>query len=169
MTDWRVEYRGMALLVPATDSEWHGHFEAARAGRLALRRCAGCGRLRYPPGAACPWCASLASSWEPVSGRGTIHSYEIVVQAIQPGFRDWVPYPVVVVELDEQRGEPTPDEGLRLVTNLVTADFQPEHETRVAIGARVEVCFQPIAPDFALPQFRLSGEPPAGRPWRFPG
>jgi uncharacterized OB-fold protein len=93
----------------------------------------------------------------------------IVVQAIQPGFRDWAPYPVVVVELDEQRGEPTPDDGIRLVTNLVTPDFQPEREERVAIGARVEVCFQPLGPDGALPQFRLSGESPAAPLWQLPG
>jgi uncharacterized OB-fold protein len=92
-----------------------------------------------------------------------------VVQAIQPGFRDWTPYPVVVVELDEQRGVPAPDDGLRLVANLVTADFTPEAEAHAAIGARVEVCFQPVGPDLVLPQFRLSGEPPVGRPWRFPG
>jgi uncharacterized OB-fold protein len=93
----------------------------------------------------------------------------IVVQAIQPGFRDWAPYPVVVVELDEQRGEPTPEEGVRLVTNLVTAEFQPEREEQVAIGARVQACFQPIGPERVLPQFRLSGEPPTAPLWRFPG
>jgi uncharacterized protein len=164
-----VVYRGMALVVPETDSEWHGYFEAAREGRLVVRRCADCRRLRYPPGAGCPWCASLAWTWLTVSGRGTIHSYVIVVQAIQPGFRDWAPYPVVVVELDEQRGEPTPDDGVRLVTNLVTADFTPEREERVAIGARVEVCFQPIGPDSALPQFRLTGEAPATPLWQLPG
>jgi uncharacterized OB-fold protein len=98
-----------------------------------------------------------------------VHSYAIVVQAIQPGFRDWAPYPLVVVELDEQRGEPTPDDGLRLVANLVTPDFRPEQEARVAIGARVEVCFQPVGPDLALPQFRLTREPPAVPLWRLPG
>jgi hypothetical protein len=92
-----------------------------------------------------------------------------VVQAIQPGFRDWAPYPVVVVELDEQRGRPTAEDGLRIVANLVTRELHPEAEPSVAIGARVEVCFQPIAPGFALPQFRLSDEPPSGPTWRFPG
>lgn len=165
----RVEYRGMALIVPETDSEWHGYFEAARQGRLVVRRCGGCGLLRYPPGAGCPWCASPDWTWQAVSGRGTIYSYEIVVQAIQPGFRDWAPYPVVIVELDEQRGVPTPDEGLRLVANLLTDDGAPEAESRVAIGARVQVTFQPIAPDFILPQFRLTDEPAAAPVWRFPG
>jgi hypothetical protein len=161
----RVEYRGMALMVPPTDSEWRGHFEAARERRLVVRRCGDCGLLRYPPGAGCPWCGGGSASWEPVSGRGAIYSYEVVVHAIQPGFRDWAPYPVVIVELDEQRGVPTADDGLRLVANLVTADFRPEPEERVAIGARVEVCFQPIGAEFALPQFRLTDEPPAGRLW----
>jgi uncharacterized OB-fold protein len=165
----RVEYRGMALIVPETDSEWHGYFEAARVHRLVVQRCEGCGLLRYPPGAGCPWCRGPGWRWEPVSGRGTIYAYEIVVHAIQPGFRDWTPYPVVVVELDEQRGVPGPDDGLRLVANLLTPDLVPEAEAHVAIGARVEVCFQPVAPDLVLPQFRLTGEAPAARPWRFPG
>jgi uncharacterized OB-fold protein len=158
----------MALIVLETDSEWHGYFQAAREGRLVIRRCADCQRLRYPPGAGCPWCASLVWTWTPVSGRGTIHSYVVVVQAIQPGFRDWAPYPVVVVELDEQRGEPTPDDGIRIVTNLVTSGFEPEPEERVAIGARVDVCFQPIGAGWTLPQFRLTGEPPAAPLWRMP-
>jgi hypothetical protein len=76
---------------------------------------------------------------------------------------------VVVVELDEQRGEPTPDDGVRLVSNLVAPDFQPEAEARVAIGARGEVCFQPIGPALVLPQFRLTREPSAAPLWQFPG
>ena len=168
MGSLRVEYRGMALIVPEIDSEWHGYFQAAREGRLVLRRCRSCGLLRYPPGVGCPWCQALEWTWQAVSGRGTIYSYEIVVHAIQPGFKEWAPYPIVVVELDEQRETPTPDDGLRLVSNLVTPDFTPEAEARVAIGAGVQVCFQPLASDFALPQFRLSGEPPAGALWRLP-
>src|SRR5437879_1842551 len=100
-----VEYRGMALVIPENDSEWKEYFAAARAHRLLLRACAACGRLRYPPSHGCPWCADLGWTWREVSGRGTIYSYEIVVHAIQPGFRDWAPYPVVLVELAEQRGQ----------------------------------------------------------------
>ena len=160
-----IEYRGMRLIVPENDSEWKGYFEAAAEGRLVIRKCV-CGLTRYPPTHACPWCGDLAWSWQDVSGRGTIHSYEIVVHAIQTGFRDWTPYPVVVVELDEQRGRPTADEALRLVTNLVTPDYTPEREERVAIGKRVRALFQELAPGFALPQFTLSDEPPVGRVWR---
>ena len=161
-----VEFRGMNLIVPDNDSEWREYLKAVREHRLVMRKCAACGLLRYPPNRGCPWCAHLEWTWQEVSGQGTIPSYEIVVQAIQPGFRDWAPYPVVVVELDEQRGRPTPDEGLRMVANLVTPDFTPEWEENVAIGKRVRVLFQDLSPEIALPQFTLTSEPPEGRVWR---
>jgi uncharacterized OB-fold protein len=165
-----VEYRGMMLVVPDNDSEWREHFALARRHhRLFLRACTGCGLLRYPPSHGCPWCRSLGWTWREVSGRGHVYSYEIVCHAIQPGFRDWTPYPVVLVELDEQRGTPTPDDALRIIANLVTADFRPEAESRVAIGQRVRAVFQDLAADFALPQFTLSDEPPEGRVWSLPG
>jgi len=76
---------------------------------------------------------------------------------------------VVLVELDEQRATPTPDQALRIIANLVTPEFRPEAEENVAIGKRVRVAFQDLAPEFALPQFTLTDEPPEGRVWRFPG
>jgi uncharacterized OB-fold protein len=163
-----VEHRGMNLIVPENDSEWREHFALARAHRLMLRACGACSLMRYPPSHGCPWCQALEWSWRQVSGRGTIYSYEIVVHAIQPGFKAWTPYPVVLVELDEQRGVPTEHEGLRLIANLVTPDFRPEAEAQVAIGKRVRVVFQDIGDDFALPQFTLTDEPAPGRVWRLP-
>jgi len=163
----QAQYRGMNLIIPDNDTEWKGYFEAAHEHHLALKRCANCHLLRYPPGAACPWCTSMEWSWQEVSGKGTIYSYEIVMQAIQVGFRDWAPYAVVLVELDEQRGQPTADEGLRLISNLVTDDFRAEQEENVAIGKRVEVTFLDVSPELSLPLFKLSQEPPQGPVWQF--
>lgn len=163
-----VQYRGLTLVIPDNDSEWREYFALARQHRLMLRRCAACGLLRYPPTHACPWCADLGWTWQAVSGRGTIHSYQTVVHAIQPGFRELTPYTVVLVELDEQRGQPTPDEALRIVGNLVTPDLAMEDEAQVAIGRRVRVVFQDLADHLALPQFTLTDEPPDGRVWRLP-
>ena len=164
-----VQYRGMTLVVPDNDSEWKDFYAAARQHRLVMRACQACGLMRYPPSHACPWCMSLDWTWRQVSGRGTIISYEIVVHAIQPGFKDWSPYPVVLVELDEQRGQPTPDEGLRIIANLVQADGRPEVEERVAIGQRAQVTFHDLSGDIALPQFTLADEAAAGPVWRLPG
>ncbi|MBI2160191.1 MAG: OB-fold domain-containing protein [Candidatus Rokubacteria bacterium] len=161
-----VQYRGMTLIVPDNDSEWKEFYEHARAHRLVVRRCTACGLLRYPPTHACPWCMELGWTWQEVSGRGTIYSYEIVVHAIQPGFKELTPYPVVLVELDEQRARPTPDESLRIIGNLVRPDLTPEEDKNVAIGKRVRVMFQDLADHMALPQFTLTDEPPQGRVWR---
>lgn len=161
-----TEYRGMTLVLPDNDSEWREYFAAARQHRLVVRECTECGLVRYPPTHACPWCMELGWRWREVSGRGTIYSYEIVVHAIQPGFKAWAPYPVVLVELDEERGRPTADDALRVVANLVTPEFTPEAEDRVAIGKRVRVLFHDLSEAVALPQFTLSDEPPEGRVWR---
>ena len=165
-----VEYRGMNLMIPENDSEWREHFKLARERhRLMLRKCAKCGLMRYPPSHGCPWCPSQEWTWQDVSGGGHIYSYEMVHHAIQPGFKDWTPYAVILVELDEQRGKPTADEGLRVIANLVTPEFRPEPEANVAIGKRVRAVFHDLSDDFALPQFSLTDEPPVGRVWRFPG
>ncbi len=164
-----VQYRGMTLVVPDNDSEWIEFYQHARAHRLVMRRCRACGLMRYPPAHACPWCMALEWTWQEVGGRGTIHSYEIVAHAIQPGFKDATPYAVVLVELDEQRGQPTPDEALRIIANLVTPDGSMEDESQVAIGRRVQVVFHDLADHLALPQFRLTDEAPPGRVWRLSG
>jgi uncharacterized OB-fold protein len=111
----------------------------------------------------------LGWTWKEVSGRGTIYSYETVVHAIQPGFRDATPYAVVLVELDEQRGKPTADEALRIIANLVKPDGVTfEDAKEVAIGRRVRVVFHDVGESMALPQFTLTDEPPQGRVWRLP-
>ncbi len=112
-----------------------------------------------------------------MSGRGAIYSYQIVTQAVHPAFTDWVPYPIVLVELDEQRGLPWRDGreseavSVRLMANLCRRDdaTAPEDEEQVAIGKRVEVCFVDLGDDLALPQFRLTDEPAEVVPWRAPG
>lgn len=164
-----VQYRGMTLVVPDNDSEWNEYFAHCRQHRLMLRACTACGLMRYPPTHACPWCMDLGWTWQEVSGRGTIHSYEVVLHAIQPGFKDASPYVVALVELDEQRGRPTSDEALRIIGNLVRPDLTMEDEKHVAIGKRVRVLFQDVAEHLALPQFVLTDEPPTGRVWRLGG
>lgn len=160
------DYRGMDLVLPSSDTEYRPYFEAAADGRLTLQRCARCHRLRYPPGPACPWCSAQEFDWETVTGSGVIYSYEVVTQAIQPGFTDAAPYVIVLVELDEQKGRPTPEEAVRILANLVRPDFRPEAEENVAIGARVDVVFEPLGDGLALPQCRLSGDQSSDRLWR---
>ncbi len=161
------EYRGQRLDIPDNDSEYRGYFEAAGEHKLVVKKCRACGLLRGEPGPGCPWCPSLEWDWTEVSGKGTIYSYQIVAHAVIPAFRDWAPFPIVLVELDEQSGKPLPGDGLRLTANLLDEHMNPEKEENVAIGSRVEVVFMEGEDGFFLPQFKLSGEAPRGPVWRY--
>ena len=160
------EYRGININISDNDSEYRGYFEAAAEHRLVVKKCSSCGLLRGEPGPGCPWCTSLDWEWQQVSGKGTIYSYQIVAHTVVPSFRDWAPFPIVLVELDEQSGQPGPGDGLRIIANLMDQDMQPEKEENVAIGSRVEVVFMEGEDGFTIPQFKLSGEAPQGQVWQ---
>jgi uncharacterized OB-fold protein len=164
-----AEFLGARVAVAPNDAEHLGYLQAAGEGRLVLQRCSECSKLRYPIGIACPFCTSLAWDWSEVSGRGTVYSYEVVMHPIHPSFREQVPYPVVLVELDEQRGEPTEHDGLRVLSMLVDVEDKPESIEKVAIGLRVEVGFTDLGDGLALPRFRLSDEAPEHTPWSLKG
>ena len=123
-----------------------------------MQACTACNLLRYPPTTACPWCATLESTWKKVEGKGAVHSYSEVHHAIQPAFRGHTPYLILLVDLDTQKGEPTPDEALRVVGNLTTPDGQlapADQVRRVGIGTRVRMVFSDVAPGLALPQWTI--------------
>ena len=159
-------YRGQQINISDADTEYKGYFEAAAEHRLVVKKCLGCGLLRGEPGPGCPWCTSLHWEWNQVSGKGTIYSYQIVAHTVVPSFRDWAPFAIVLVELDEQSGQPDQYDGLRITANLVDESMEPEKEENVAIGKRVEVAFLDGEDGFTLPQFRLIDEPPKGTVWR---
>jgi hypothetical protein len=107
-----------------------------------------------------------------VEGKGEVHSYEEVHHAIQPAFRDFTPYMVLLVDLDTQRGKPSEHEALRVVGNLTTPDGKlapPDMVARVGIGSRVRMVFSDVAPGLSLPQWTLdeAASQPA-KPWRYP-
>jgi uncharacterized OB-fold protein len=127
---------------PAASRETLAWWQAAAQHRLLVQVCNRCGRTRQPPGPLCPSCRSFDLGWRQVSGRGTVYTYTIVRRAFLPSLADRVPYVVVVVEL-EGGG------GVRLLSNLVDAD--PE---TVRVGMPVEVVWEDLGPDLALPRFR---------------
>ncbi|HUH86306.1 MAG TPA: OB-fold domain-containing protein [Stellaceae bacterium] len=167
-----AQYLGMPLDVSELDGENLEYFRFCAAHDFRLQACTRCGLLRYPPTTACPWCANPESRWTPVDGRGTAHSYTEVHHAIQPAFRDHVPYLVLLVDLDTQKGAPTAEEALRVVGNLTTADgvlAPPEMVRKVGIGTRLRMVFTDIAPGLALPQWTLDeAAPQPAKVWRYP-
>lgn len=167
------EYLGMPVAIDELDRENQAFFTHCGGHRLHLQRCDACNLMRYPPTTACPYCACPEATWSPVSGKGTLYSYGEVHHAIQPAFRPHTPYLLLLVELDEQRGQPGEHDGLRLTGNLVTATGElapPEAVAAVGIGSRLRIVFRDLGGGLALPQWTLDAdaEQPV-IPWRYPG
>jgi uncharacterized protein len=164
-------YLGMPLELNERETHQVPYFRYCAQGEFRLQKCAGCGLLRYPPGTACPWCASAEASWVPVEGRGAVHSYMEVHHSVQPAFQQFVPYLVLLVDLDTQRGMPSEHEALRVVGNFVDSAGKlapPELGKRVGIGTRVRMTFTQVADGLALPQWTLDESASQPVPWRYP-
>ena len=125
-----------AVVPPMFDHDDAFFWAGAAEGRLLIKRCLGCDRLRNPPTPMCAECRSV--EWDAVesSGRGTVYSWVVSQHPTEP---DAAPRVVVLVDLDE---------GIRLVSNLL--DVAPGD---VMNGMTVEVCFEQYG-DVTLPQFR---------------
>jgi uncharacterized OB-fold protein len=130
----------VAKPIPEVTPALAPYFAAAREGRLVVQRCAGCGALRFPPRELCSACLATDATWEEVSGRGEVFSYNVMHQVYHPAFAADVPYAVVVVKLAE---------GPKITTSLVDCPVR-----EIAIGMPVEVTFERVSPDVALPKFR---------------
>lgn len=131
--------------LPTPDPSTQPWWDAARDGRLLIKRCADCGRAHFYPRPFCPHCWSTNVAWEQASGRGTLYTWSVVHQNDLPPFNERVPYVAAIVELDE---------GPRMMTNVVDCD-----PADLVVGMPVEVTFRPETDDVTLPVFR-----PAGRP-----
>ena len=134
------EYMGRAVVINDLDTANQEFYSHCATGKLHLQHCPSCDLMRYPTTTACPWCASAEYDWKPVSGKGTVHSYTEVHHAIDPVFREHVPYHILLVDLDEQLGQPTEHEALRINGNLVDAEGEMAGDdlvSTVGIGTRV--------------------------------
>jgi uncharacterized OB-fold protein len=165
------QYLGMDLRIEAFDQENLAYFRHCAAGAFHLQRCGACGLLRYPPTTGCPWCAEPAAVWTPVEGRGVVHTYAEVHHAIQPAFKGHLPYLVLIVELETQRGRPGAEDALRIAGNLATPDgalAPPELVAQVGIGTPVRMVFRAVAPDLAIPLWTLDEGAAQHALWRYP-
>jgi uncharacterized OB-fold protein len=124
-----------------------------REGRLLVQACGDCGTARFPPRWFCAACGSQVAAWRQVSGRARIWSWVVVHGPTLPAFADRTPFPVAVVELEDAP-------GLRMVGDLVAqpgAAIDSVAVGAVAIGAPVEVCFQPVDERVTLAMWRPLG------------
>ena len=163
------DYLGMPLRIEALDGENLAYFRHCATHHFHLQRCAACGLLRYPPSTGCPWCGEPEAAWTAVEGRGAVYTYAEVHHAIQPAFQAYLPYLILIVELDTQRAVPSEHDALRIAGNLVTPDGDlapPELVATVGIGTRVRMVFKDVAPGLAIPLWTIDHTTDQPAAWR---
>lgn len=129
----------VALPQPAPNADSLAYWEAARDGRLVVRRCQACGKHHFMPRAQCPACWSDQLEWVDSSGCGTVYTMSTVHRAPTADFAAIVPYVIALIDLDE---------GVRMFANVVGDGAE-----KVAIGDRVQVTFEHRGDGVQVPQF----------------
>jgi uncharacterized protein len=125
--------------LPVPDDETQPFWDAAREGKLLIKRCADCGRAHFYPRPFCPFCWSEAVSWEAASGQAALYTWSVVHHNDLPPFSERIPYVAAVVDLAE---------GPRMMTNVVDCD--PD---RLEVGMRLHVAYRELADDVTVPVF----------------
>jgi uncharacterized OB-fold protein len=125
---------------PTADHDSAPYWQALLDGKLLVQKCTECGDYQLYPRDRCLACRGPVTFVE-ASGRGTIYSFTVIRQNYARPFRDWIPYVVALVELEE---------GPRLMTNVIDCD--PE---AVQVGAAVEATFEVVSDDAGIALFTL--------------
>ncbi|GGO86774.1 Zn-ribbon domain-containing OB-fold protein [Wenjunlia tyrosinilytica] len=130
--------------LPEIDPFTRPYWEAAKEGRLLIRRCGACGRAHHYPREFCPRCWSEDVVWERASGRAVLYTWSAVHRNDLPPFGDRVPYIAAVVDLAE---------GPRMMTEIVGCA-----QERLRVGAALRLTFRQDAGDLAVPVFTLAAQ-----------
>ncbi len=128
--------------LPQSDPVTAVFWESVKAHEMKIQRCNDTGKYFFYPRGMSPFTLSSNISWEPVTGKGTVHAFTIVHLNRAPGFSDELPYVVAMIELEE---------GPRMMSNLIDIDADPEH---VKIGMPVELVYDDVTDEVTLPKFK---------------
>lgn len=123
------------IAAPVANVETQAYWDAANAGRLALKKCMSCDEPHFYPRALCPFCFG-ETEWVESKGEGVVYSFSVMRRAE-------VPYAVAFVTLDE---------GPTMMSNIVDCDFDA-----LQIGQRVRAVFQAAENGQKVPMFTPIG------------
>ena len=126
------------LPVPERDVDSEPFWQATKEHRLTYQTCNACNNVIFYPRGHCTSCGSSDLKVNDSKGEGTVYTYSVVRANRSPLFREYVPYTVAFIDLDE---------GFRMMSNVV--DTPPEN---VKCGMRVKVKWEDEG-DIAFPLF----------------
>ncbi len=130
----------MRFDLPQPDLETQPFWDAAREGRLLIKRCNACARTHFYPRPFCPHCWSPDVEWMDASGRATLYTWSVVYRNDLPPFHERVPYVAAIVDLAE---------GPRMMTNVVDCEFD-----RLEVGMALDAVFHPTSDEVTIVRFR---------------
>ena len=122
-----------------TDPRDNEFWEGVRRGELLVFQCGTCGNYYWPATSCLNDCGMESMHWVPASGKGVLHTFTVYYRALNPGWKDDVPYNVAVVELEE---------GPFMFSNVVGVENEA-----LEVGMRLEAVFNEVRPGVTLPQF----------------
>jgi len=96
--------------------------------------------LGVPVRPRCVACHAGDLEWAASTGRATLYSFAVVHQIYDEAFAADVPYNIAVVETDE---------GVRLTAQVVDCPNEA-----LAIGMALDVTFERLSDEVAIPKFR---------------
>jgi len=125
---------------PVPDALSAPFFDGALDGKLMLQHCAACDAWSFPVRERCPHCFAARLEWRQASGRGTLYTYTVMHQVMNPGFASSVPYNVAQVDLAE---------GVRMVSNVTGIA-----NDALRVGMDLEIVFEDVGDNVRIPKFR---------------
>ena len=130
--------------VPKPDAATREYWDAVNNQRLVAQYCDDCKRYQHPPELLCHRCRGSNVQFIPLSGKGTIYSWQVMHDTRVKLMQEYQPLIIAIIESDES------SDVLHL-TNLPGSSIG-EFE----IGDPVEIEFEEIRPGKFIPQFRTS-------------
>jgi uncharacterized OB-fold protein len=110
-------------------------------GKLVLQYCTVAKRFQHYPKPVSGFTGRRTLEWREVAGTGTIYACT-VVRIVGPGVEGRIPLCVATVELDE---------GVRIIANVLNCG-----PGDMAIGRRVRLALDHLAPEHPYPAFELA-------------
>src|ERR1700728_282561 len=125
---------------PVPDEISAPFFHGAREGRIMLHHCTACNQRSFPVRERCPHCFAAKLAWRQASGRGSLYTFTIMHQVMNPGFASAAPYNVAQVDLVE---------SVRMTSNIIGVG-----NDALRIGMLLEVVFEDVGEQVSIPKFR---------------
>ena len=131
---------GYSKPLPAVQPWTEEFWKATKQHKLLIQECSDCQEKIFYPRKVCPECWSSNLGWSEASGKATVFSHTVTMDMVEPKFMEDLPYVLALVDLKE---------GVRMMTRIVDCDPEDVH-----IGMDVEVAFEDVTDEIALPMFR---------------